>query len=134
VSASLASQAACPIVVVPAGASQTVNPWPAGPVVCGVDGHVESTRARVVAEGLADRLGLLTIPVHAQGDEPAAALTQLASRLRAALIVVGHRDATGLLASVSSSLAAEAPVPVLIVPPAARLPHLTADAELAVAA
>ena len=131
---SLANNAACPIVAVPAGASDSANRWPAGPIVCGVDGSVESTRARVVADGLADRLGLLTIPVHAAGDEPAAALTQFASRLPAALIVVGHRAGTGPLMSVAGDLAARAPVPVLVIPQAARLPHLTADAQLAIAA
>jgi nucleotide-binding universal stress UspA family protein len=151
VSASLASRATCAIVVVPDGARRTNPRAPAGPIVCGIDRTVESTRARVMAARLADRLGLVMIPVHieqtgptsdgpqrqAEGGEPSAALAGVASSLGARLVVVGHRGRKTGLGAVSRNLAAEAEAPVLIVPPAARLPHFAApglSVELASAA
>jgi nucleotide-binding universal stress UspA family protein len=140
VSASLMSNAACPVIVVPPDARQGADPSrPLGPIICGVDGSVESIRARHVAEGLADRLGVLMIPIHVEesqrerdasqrrrevGDS-SAALAQLASRLQAGFIVVGRRDRKTPLGSVSESLVAEAQAPVLIVPPAVSLPRFT---------
>jgi nucleotide-binding universal stress UspA family protein len=121
-SASIASSAACPVVAVPLGAcerladSATESP---APVICGVDGSPGAERASVVAKGIADQLGLPVLPV------PAPALARAASHHDAALIVIGTRGRADLLSSVSG-LAAIAPVPVVIVPPSARLPHFTA--------
>lgn len=61
------------------------------------------------------------IIAHVLLDKPAVALTQLASQLDAALIVVGSHGRRGverwLLGSVAEGVARQAPCPVLIVPP-----------------
>ena len=122
VSASIASSAACPVVAVPQGASERLADSPAGspaPVICGVDGSPGAERARVVANGIADQLGLPVLPV------PAAALARAASHHDAALVVIGTCGRADLLSAVSG-LEAIASVPVVIVPPGARLPHFTA--------
>jgi hypothetical protein len=89
-----------------------------GSIVCGVDASPESKRALEVAADLGDRMWLEVLPVHV-GD-----CTRRAVEHDAALLVVGSRGRGALhsavLGSVLSALAAAAPLPVLVVPPAAR--------------
>jgi nucleotide-binding universal stress UspA family protein len=112
-----------------------------GSIVCGVDASAEAGRALQVAADLADRMWLEVIPVYV-GDgmetprgvdvrvqrdvgEPVDGLCRRALLDDGSLIVVGSRGRGALraavLGSVSSALAATAPLPVLVVPPAARL-------------
>lgn len=140
----LSRDAGCPVLVVPRKAAS--DPWDRQeprPIICGVDGSVESDRARVVADELADRLGAPLLPffvdrsgrpadarshLRVYGPDPAGGITELARRARAGLIVVGTRGRQPLLGSVSRALVAKSRTPVLIVPPAARLPRFTASA------
>jgi hypothetical protein len=89
-----------------------------GSIVCGLDASPESKRALEVAADLGDRMWLEVLPVHV-GD-----CTRRAVEHDAALLVVGSRGRgamrAAVLGSVSSALAATAPLPVLVVPPAAR--------------
>jgi universal stress protein family protein len=140
-----------PVVAVPpaAGARFLAPARPGGSVVCGIDGSVEAVRAVRVGANVASRMGLEFVPVyfdqrHAWDDAPAAdtlllhgeaailsrGLRRRAVRDEARLIVVGSR-ARGALSgalpgSASRALAASAPVPVLVVPPNARLGELAA--------
>ena len=145
VSARLASTAEYPVLVVPA--PEAAEPFlgrdaNGGSIVCGVDGSAESERALQIAAGLAERMAVELLPVYMDDgtwkDASTAAITRLqvddgetveGLRWRALgddgrLIVVGSRGRGGLhaavLGSVSRSLAASAPLPVLVVPPAAR--------------
>jgi hypothetical protein len=146
-SPSLLLSSPCPVVVVPAGAANRFAGSRAAsdPVICGIDWSVESGVARVVAEGLAGQLGRAVLPIYVdqigpwtntlQGvavevGDPAEVLARAAERERASLIVVGMRGGETLLHSVSSDLAAMAPVPVLIVPPDSRLPRFTSAVEI----
>jgi nucleotide-binding universal stress UspA family protein len=113
-----------------------------GSIVCGLDASPESERALEVAADLGDRMWLEVVPVHV-GDgtreetpggidfrvqrdvgHPVDALRRRAVERDAALLVVGSRGRgvlrAAVLGSVSSALAASAPLPVLVVPPAAR--------------
>ena len=142
VSARLASTADCPVVVVstPAAADRFLErETRGGSILCGVDVSPASERALHVAADLADRMWLEVIPVHV-GDgarpapggvgvqldvgEPVDGLRRRALADDSALIVVGSRGRgavrAAVLGSVSSALAATAPVPVLVVPPTAR--------------
>ena len=137
----VASLSACPVLVVPRGADRAEErSAPFGSVLCGIDGSVGSDRARVVAAGLAEGLGLQLMPISVErthrlvegehvvrvlGRDPAATLAEVASRFPAPLIVVGMRGREVLSESVSRELAAMAPVPVLIVPHDARLPRFS---------
>jgi len=150
VSRSLASASECPVVVVPAqvaGERFLEN----GRIVCGVDGSVGSVRALRVALGLAERTGreLLALYVDEYGawddasldgdgdglqvyaGEPVDALARRAADDRGSLIVVGSRGLgpvrSAVLGSVSNALVAAASVPVLVVPPTARLPRLAEE-------
>jgi nucleotide-binding universal stress UspA family protein len=133
VSARLASTAACPVVVVSTSATadrflerETIG----GSILCGVDESPESEGALHVAGALANRMGLQLLPVHVSDGpreddgDPVAALRRRALSADVALIVVGSRGRgavrAAVLGSVSSALAATAPLPVLVVPPAAR--------------
>lgn len=138
VSARLASTAACPVVVVstPAAADRFLErDTRGGSIFCGVDASPESEGALHVAAALADRMSLGLRPIHVSdgkrqgasvGDDgdPAATLSRRAMSADAALIVVGTRGRgavrTAVLGSVSSALAATAPLPVLVVPPTAQ--------------
>ena len=140
-SASIASTAACPAIAVPKG---TGDPFargrltPFGPIICGIDGSVESERARVVAEDLGASLGLEVLPTFAdqvgrwddapgglqvEVGAPVAGLAEAAVRREAVLIAVGTRGRRAPLGSVARELIGYAGVPILVVPPTARLPH-----------
>jgi nucleotide-binding universal stress UspA family protein len=146
VSASLANNGAYPVVVVPPAWGRRFadgrRTW-SGSIVFGIDGSAESDRARIVAEGLADRLGLRLLPIHVDQiggwsdapdgpyveiGEPATTLAEGLSRRAAQLVVVGTRGRGAGLDSVSGRLATSAPVPVLVVPPTGRLPRFAAAA------
>jgi nucleotide-binding universal stress UspA family protein len=140
VSARLASTAPCPVVVVPS--PEAADRWLARPlssrVVSGVDGSLSSVRALAAATELAERLDLVLSPVHVDaGDaapvdgldvstvspgKPDDVLREYAVDADASLLVVGSRGRTAWgapLGSVSFALAADSPVPVMIVPPTA---------------
>jgi nucleotide-binding universal stress UspA family protein len=139
----VASTASCPVAIVPPGADERfVAPTtPGGAIICGVDGSAESERALSVAVALGERMGLEALPVFVDpagswnlaapsateiltGD-PARELRERATCGDARLVVVGSRGRgplrRALLGSVSAALAASAPVPVLVVPPGARV-------------
>jgi nucleotide-binding universal stress UspA family protein len=138
VSARLASTAECPVVVVSTRAAADrflERETRGGSILCGVDASPESEGALHVAAALADRMALGLRPVHVSGgrrqgasvgddDDPAATLSRRAVSADAALIVVGSRGRgavrAAVLGSVSSALAATAPLPVLVVPPTAQ--------------
>lgn len=105
----------------------------------GHSGAAGALRALSVAEWLAGRLGLEMVPIFvapARGRSRAARsaaqiltgdpLRKRAAREDVRMIVVGSRGRgalrRALLGSVSAALAIAAPVPVLVVPPEARLP------------
>jgi len=147
VSARLASSAECPVVVVPSpeAAERFLEREPSGGrIVCGVDGSTESGRALHVAARLAERMGHALLPVYVDGlgtpenapagddaglqvdvGDPVDGLSRRALGDDGTLIVVGSRGRGALraavLGSVSGALAATAPLPVLVVPPTARL-------------
>ncbi|MCZ7589930.1 MAG: universal stress protein [Gaiella sp.] len=91
--------------------------------------EVDERRAAEVLAGVADVLHLPgdAIETVRDGSEPAA-LVALARDLDAALIVVGSRGLgavrAALLGSFSTSVVAEAPCPVIVVPPGARAESL----------
>jgi len=138
VSARLASTAECPVVVVSTSAAADrflERETRGGSILCGVDASSESEGALHVAAALADRMALGLRPVHVSGgrrhgasvgdeDDPAAMLSRRALSADDALIVVGWRGRgavrAAVLGSVSSALAATAPLPVLVVPPTAQ--------------
>jgi nucleotide-binding universal stress UspA family protein len=145
VSARLATTAGCPVMVISAPAAATrflAREANGGSIVCGLDASPESRRAFEVAADLGDRMWLEVLPVYVddgtreetpggvdvrvQRDvgHPVDALRRRAVDHDAALLVVGSRGRGALraavLGSVSSGLAAAAPLPVLVVPPAAR--------------
>jgi nucleotide-binding universal stress UspA family protein len=109
--------------------------------VCGVDGSAESGRALEIAAELSGRMSLELLPIYiddgTREDASAGVDTRLqvdygdaADGLRwralgdGSLLVVGSRGRGALraavLGSVSGTLAASAPLPVLVVPPTAR--------------
>jgi nucleotide-binding universal stress UspA family protein len=143
VSTRLASESVVPVLVVSEEAgARSVAGRTDGAVMSGVDGSLESTRALRLAAELTDRMGRTLLPVYAAGraddDQPAVGtpvetgfgdpvdvLRSLALDVNARLIVVGSRGRGpvrgALLGSVSASLAASAPAPVLVVPRTAEL-------------
>jgi nucleotide-binding universal stress UspA family protein len=147
--AELAREADCPLVAVPPGAARRffardLVEWPS--IVCGLDGSDESWRAMRVARRLAEGLHVeLTLgfvdesgpwpeapeEVRVEVGDPVEGLRELAGRDGVRLIVVGSRGygrlASALLGSVSRDLVASAPVPVVIVPPGARVPDFGKD-------
>jgi nucleotide-binding universal stress UspA family protein len=147
VSTRLASESVVPVLVVSprAGARFVAGSRTAGPVVSGIDGSLASTRAHRLAAGLAKRMGRTLLPIYAPtrptddmpspllvdvGD-PAEVLRSRALDADARLIVVGSRGRGplrgALLGSVSASLAASAPAPVLVVPRTAALTGLARE-------
>jgi nucleotide-binding universal stress UspA family protein len=137
VSGRLASTAECPVVVVSTSAAADrflEREARGGAILCGVDASSESEGALHVAAAIADRMALGLRPVHVSGgrrqgasvgdDDPAATLSRRALSADAALIVVGSRGRgavrAAVVGSVSSALAAAAPLPVLVVPPTAQ--------------
>ena len=143
VSARVAAGGPCPVVIVPPDAGQrfVAHVSSGGSIVCGYDGSPEAERALVVGVGLSDRTGLEPLaifvdparswtaaspgPVQILAGDPVTELRGRASRDDARLLVVGSRGRDALrgtlLGSVSAALAATAPVPVLVVPPTARV-------------
>ena len=144
------SAGSCPVIVVPPTAADRflAPPQTGGSVVCGIDGSGEAVGAVRVAATIASRLGLELVPVyfdqhswggtpaadrlllHVEAGDPVPGLRRRAVRDEARLIVVGSRGrgalSGALLGSVSRALAASAPVPVLVLPPNARLGELAA--------
>ena len=120
---------------------------PGGRVVCGLHGSDASKRVLRLAAGLAEHMELELEPVSIDSDGPGshvpsetssrrrqvyrgAAVERLRERVVAAdasAIVVGSRGRgtwhAVALGSLSDGLAADAPVPVVVVPHAARLPR-----------
>jgi nucleotide-binding universal stress UspA family protein len=147
VSAQLAAVAPCPVVVVPS--PEAADQWLARPsngrVICGVDDSAGSLGALRVAADLAERIELelecvhvdagesreeaqpgpphgAFVPLTVAKGEPAAVLREHAADADTSMLVVGSRGRTSWrapLGSVSRALAADAPVPVMIVPPTA---------------
>jgi nucleotide-binding universal stress UspA family protein len=157
VSRRLSSTSECPILVVPApeaADSFLARTW-GSHLVCGVDDSIGSDRAVRLAAGLAERMELKLLPVHIDADrtgnatspgtsrpglmvyrgKPVEGLRERALDVDASMIVVGSRGRgpwrAAALGSVSSALTATATVPVLVVPPSARLPLLAEDAAQA---
>jgi nucleotide-binding universal stress UspA family protein len=150
VSARLMTRTPCPLLLVPEGAARrffaadlTGTPT----VVCGFDGTDDARRAAEVAKRLATALRLDMVQVLASPgagadttaaersgvgrfdrDEPADILARRASREGAKVLVVGSRGRgplrAAVLGSVSRALATRAPLPVVAVPPTARLPRM----------
>jgi nucleotide-binding universal stress UspA family protein len=148
--ARLMTRTPCPLLLVPEGAARrffaadlTGTPT----VVCGFDGTDDARRAAEVAKRLATALRLDVVQVLAgpdtgadttaaarsglgsfDRDEPADTLARRASREGAKVLVVGSRGRgplrAALLGSVSRVLATRAPLPVVAVPPTARLPRM----------
>ena len=134
-----ASSAACPVVAVPEGAGDPFVSGglaPRGPIVCGIDESVQSERALIVSDHLAERAGLRVLATfidqrgrwsdgrqgrHVEVSDPAARLVEAAERHRAPLIVVGTPGRGAETGALARQLLAIAPVSVVIVPPGAGL-------------
>jgi nucleotide-binding universal stress UspA family protein len=143
VSQRLASSAPCPVVILPPDAGERFIAgagWD-GTIVTGFDGSEESRRALRVARRLGDRLDLEVVPVFVgpvggwrdarpvqvgvEVGDPVHELRERAAREHVRLLAVGSRGRgplrQALLGSVSATLAASAPCPVLVVPPTAEV-------------
>jgi nucleotide-binding universal stress UspA family protein len=143
VSTRVAGSAPCPVVIVPPDAGQrfVARASSGGSIICGYDGSPDAERALEVAVALGERIGLEPLavfvdparswtaatpgPVQILPGDPVRELGECAGRDDARLIAVGSRGRGALrgarLGSVSAALAATAPVPVLVVPPTARV-------------
>jgi nucleotide-binding universal stress UspA family protein len=143
VSTRVAGSAPCPVLVVPADAGQrfVARVSAGGSIICGYDGSPEAERALEVAVVLGERTGLEPLavfvdparswtaaahgPVQILAGDPVIELRERAARDDARLLAIGSRGRGALrgalLGSVSAALAATAPIPVLIVPPTARV-------------
>jgi nucleotide-binding universal stress UspA family protein len=151
---SLEAISSCPVVVVSGSAAKGLAmalPPPVGAVVVGVDGSPNSMRARVVATGLADQLGLPATPVFVREEgsravvedavsvsnaDPATGLADAARTKSASLLVVGASGGRRGAPSVAERLHRTSPVPLVVVPSDAHLSpfvakHLEARAEAA---
>jgi nucleotide-binding universal stress UspA family protein len=147
VSTRLASESVVPVLVVSrrAGSRFVAGGRTDAPIVSGIDGSVESRRAHRLAAGLAARMGRTLVPIYAPArptddmpsplhtdvGDPVEVLRSRALDADARLIVVGSRGRGplrgALLGSVSASLAASAPAPVLVVPRTAQLSGLAGE-------
>lgn len=140
VSGQLARAGGCPVVVVPPDAADRflAPRRMGGSVICGIGGSVDSACAVRVAGAVAERLGLDLVRVDFDHGDPVEALRQRALADEGKMIVVGSRGRGALrrvlLGSISGALAAAAPVPVLVVPPTARLGGLAASPTCATSA
>jgi nucleotide-binding universal stress UspA family protein len=151
-SARVAGGAARPVVIVPPGVRGRLagRATRGGTIVCGYDGSPMSERALEAAVGLGERLGLEPLavfvdpdrswtatapsPVEVLAGDPVSELRERAAREDVRMIAVGARGrgyrSGAPLGSVSATLAATASVPVLVVPPTARVQGvLESDAE-----
>jgi nucleotide-binding universal stress UspA family protein len=150
VSARLMTRTPCPLLLVPEGAARrffSADLTGTPTVVCGFDGTDDARRAAEVAKRLATALRIDMVQVLASPgagadttaaersgvgsfarDEPAETLARRASQEGAKVLVVGSRGRgplrAALLGSVSRVLATRAPLPVVAVPPTARLPRM----------
>jgi nucleotide-binding universal stress UspA family protein len=134
VALALEAVSSCPVLVVSAAAAKglaiALQP-PVGAVIVGVDGSPVSTRARVVAAGLAGQLGLSVTPVFVKADEsqatiddavvvsnedPVAGLSAAARSQSASLLVVGASGGRRGAPSVAERLHRSSPVPLVVVP------------------
>jgi nucleotide-binding universal stress UspA family protein len=115
VSGTLATDAPCPVVVVPPDAAVREP----GPVLVGDDGSEHGARAVRHAEALAARLERGLVPVHVEDGDPAEALARAAREQRACLAVAGTRGRGPLrgrlFGSVSMGLVRAAGRPVVLV-------------------
>jgi nucleotide-binding universal stress UspA family protein len=128
VSQTLARQAPCPVMIVPARApvdSPARRPdsqHERSAIVAGVDGSDLSTAAAGFARKLADSLGdrLVIVPSHAIAEPPAHALQAVAARESARLIVIAADHGDNLRYPLSGSVAGQlprlAPWPVIVLP------------------
>jgi nucleotide-binding universal stress UspA family protein len=148
----VASAAARPVVIVPPGAgARFAGRSRSGEIICGYDGSPASERALEAAVGLGQRIGLEPLavfvdpdrtwtatapsPVEILAGDPVVELRERAAGADVRMIAVGARGrgyrGGALLGSVSAALAASAAVPVLVVPPTARVQGvLEVDADL----
>ena len=149
ISAALIETCTAPVMVVPAAAELDGGFSAQTGVLCGVDGSPGSDRAQLVARELAGALGVDMHPVFVdqlggfgegpdglwvEEGEPASSLADIAARQRAALVVVGARERVGV-ASVARQLIRLSSVPVVVVSPDVRPPHLAqAPPQAAIAA
>jgi nucleotide-binding universal stress UspA family protein len=142
--AKLAAETGRPVMAVPVGVSGApADSGSPGAIVCGVNGSPESTESLEVARALAAPLGLELLPVFADRERPRPegvggvvvgfgsarrAVNRVVARRNGQLIVVGSRGrgplASALLGSVSGAVACSATVPVVMVPPGARVDGL----------
>jgi nucleotide-binding universal stress UspA family protein len=115
VSGSLASEAPCPVVIVPPGAVL----YEPGPLLVGEDGSSHGDRALRHGEALAARLGRPLQRLHVEHGAPADALAEAARAQRAYLAVVGARGRGPwrgqVFGSVSTELVRVAGRPVMVV-------------------
>ena len=106
---------------------------PGGHILCGVDGPLDAERALQVAGRIAPELGLELRPHHIDTADPVDVLGVRAMESGARLIVIGSQGRRGMreavLGSFAARVAANAPVPVLIVPRSASLFLSKADVE-----
>jgi nucleotide-binding universal stress UspA family protein len=127
VSRTLAHQAPCPVMIVPAGEARRLRDGPRerSTIIVGMDRAAASSDATRFARELARRLDdrLAIVQTHSAAEPPAHVLQAIAAREDARLIVIGadHGDGTRfpLSGSVASQLPRLAPCPVLVVPKAA---------------
>jgi nucleotide-binding universal stress UspA family protein len=132
VSAQLASAAECPVVIVPsaAAAHRFLTLGSHGDVVCALDDPGASLRALRVAAGLAERIGRTPAPgLKAYRGESGRRLRMRALSADVSAIVAGSYPRGSWHAAALGALANDAPVPVVVVPPTARLTRLAENAE-----
>jgi nucleotide-binding universal stress UspA family protein len=128
----VAAASPCPVVIVPRSVRRGENALTGGgPIVVASDDGTQSCRALAVAEALSDRLELPILPmgIDTAGEaarrpvryrnvqrRPGEGLAEIASRVRATLLVVGTRGGSWLSGSVAQRLIGSAPVPLVVVP------------------
>jgi nucleotide-binding universal stress UspA family protein len=122
VSADLAAQSPCPLVVVAPDAVVGDS----GPLLFGDDGSEHAARAARHAVRIAALLGRDVVTITADAGDPATAIAEAARSHRACLILLGTRGRgpvrANLLGSVSTALVQTADRPVALVPATAGDP------------